>query len=134
MLGYVRYCFNNNVHEDLFFCRALKGYTTGEAIFLKVSEVLEEVGLNWEDRVGVCSDGAAAVLGKNVGFHAKVKSLNTGSITFTHCIIHQEALASKKISAELLIILKAVLSIAVFFPIFVKKWIHSLALFCSIQK
>ena len=105
LLGYVRYCFNNNVHED-FFCRALEGYTTGEAIFLKVSKVLEEVGLKWEDCVGVCTDGAAAMLGKNVGFHAKVKSLNTGPITFTHCIIHREALASKKISAELCVVLQ----------------------------
>ena len=105
MLGYVRYCFNNNAHEDFFFCRALEGYTTGEAIFLKVSQVLEEVGLKWEDCVGVCTDGAAAMLGKNVGFHAKVKSLNSGLDTFTHCIIHREALAAKKISAELCVVL-----------------------------
>ena len=56
--------------------------------------------------MGVCTDGAAAMLGKNVGFHAKVKSLNTGPITFTHCIIHREALASKKISAELCVVLQ----------------------------
>ena len=88
LLGYVRYCFNNNVHEDFLFCRALEEYTTGEAIFLKVGEVLKEVGLKWEDCVGVSTDGAAAMLGKNLGFHAKVKLQNSGYITFTHCIIH----------------------------------------------
>ena len=31
--------------------------------------------------VEVCTDKAEAMLGKNVGFHAKVKSLNTGPIT-----------------------------------------------------
>ena len=46
------------------------------------------------------------MLGKNVGFHAKVKSLNTGPITFTYSIIHREALASKKISAELCVVLQ----------------------------
>ena len=46
------------------------------------------------------------MLGKNVGFHAKVKSLNSGPITFTHCIIHREALAAKKISAELCLVLR----------------------------
>ena len=86
LLGYVRYCFNNNVYEDFFFCRALEGYTTGEAIFLKVSEVLEEVRLKWEDCVGVCTDGAAAILGKNVGFHAKVKSLNTYWTYYFHSL------------------------------------------------
>ena len=98
---------NNNVHEDFLFCRALEGYTTGEAIFLKVSEGFEEVELKWEDSVKVCTDGAATMLGKNVGFHAKLKSLNSvGPITFTHSIIHREALAAKKISAELSVVLQ----------------------------
>ena len=70
LLGYVRYCFNNNVHEDVLFCWELERYTAGEAIFLKVCEVLEEVGLKWEGCVGVCTDGAAAMSRKNVGFHA----------------------------------------------------------------
>ena len=46
------------------------------------------------------------MLGKNVGFHAKVKSLNSGPITCTHCIIHREALAAKIISAELCVVLQ----------------------------
>ena len=56
LLGYVRYCFNNYVHEDFLLCRALEGHAKGEAIFLKISEVLEGVGLKWEDCVGVCTD------------------------------------------------------------------------------
>ena len=82
--------------------------------------------------------------GKNVGFHAKVKSLNSGPITYTHCIIHREALAAKKISAELCVVLQDAVKIINYFksrafnshlfPIHVKKWIQSLALFCSIQK
>ena len=112
--------------------------------FLKVSEVLKEVRLKWEDCVGVCSDRAATMLGKNVGFHAKVKSLNSGPITYTQCIIHQKALTTKKISAELCVVLLDAVKIinyiksctlnSRFFPIYVKKWIQSLDLFCSIQK
>ena len=45
------------------------------------------------------------MLGKNVGFHAKEKSLNSGPITCTHSIIHREALVAKKISAELCVVL-----------------------------
>ena len=84
------------------------------------------------------------MLGKNVGFYAKMKLLNSELITFTHCSIHRKALAAKKISAELCVVLqdaikiinyiKTVLSITVFFPIYIKKWIQSLALFCCIQK
>ena len=144
MLGYVRYCFNNNVHEDFLFCRAFEGHTTGEAIFIKVSEVIEEVGLKWEDCVEVCTDGVAAMSGKNVGFDAKMKSLNNGPIIYTHCIIHRQALAAKKISAELCVVLQDAVKIISYiksralssrlFPIYVKKWIHSFALFCSVQK
>ena len=43
--------------------------------------------------------------GKNVGFHAKVKSLNSGLISYTPCIIHREARAAKKISAKLCVVL-----------------------------
>ena len=84
------------------------------------------------------------MLGKNVGFHATVKSPNSGPITYTHCIIHQEALAAKKISAELCIVLQDAVKIINYikscalnsslFPIYVKKWIQSLALFCFMQK
>jgi hypothetical protein len=98
---YVRYCYNNKVHEDLLFCRPLDGHTTGEAIFQNIDEFFKEMGLKWEDCVGVCTDGAAAMTGINVGFYAKVKSVSKGPITFTHCMIHREVLAAKKISAEL---------------------------------
>ncbi len=101
LLVYVRYCHNDNVHEDLLCCRPLEGHTTGEAIFQKVDDCFKEVGLNWTDCVGVCTDGAAAMTGKNVGFHTKVKSVSNGGITFTHCMIHREVLATKKLSEEL---------------------------------
>ena len=104
MLGYVRYRLSNNVHEDFLFCRALEGYTTGGAIFFKVSKLLEEVELKSKDCVGVCSDGAAAILGKNVGFHAEMKSINGGPITFSQCIIHREALAAKETFANLSVV------------------------------
>jgi hypothetical protein len=30
---YLRYCFENRVHEDLLFCQTLEGRTAGENIF-----------------------------------------------------------------------------------------------------
>ena len=47
------------------------------------------------------------MLGKNVDFHAKVKSLNSGPITYTHCIIYRKALAAKKISTKLCVVFQA---------------------------
>ena len=82
------------------------------------------------------------MLRKNVSFYAKVKSLNSGPITYTRCIIHREALAAKKIVAELCVVLQNAVKIinhikilalnSRLFPIYVKKSILSYALFCSI--
>ncbi|XP_067137172.1 protein FAM200A-like [Centruroides vittatus] len=55
-----------------------------------------EEGLDWNNCIGVCSDGAAATKKQRVGFLAKVKSITNGHIILTHCIIHREALVAKK--------------------------------------
>ena len=49
----------------------------------------------------MCTDGAAAITGHTAGFHARVRSASDIPITFTHCMIHREALVAKKISPDL---------------------------------
>lgn len=105
LLVYVRYSHAFNIHEDLLFCRPMKSYTTGEDIFLQVNEFFKEEGLDWNNCIGVCSDGAAAMKGHRAGFLAKVKSITNGHIMFTHCIIHREALVAKKLSPDLNVVL-----------------------------
>ena len=39
--------------------------------------------------------------GHTAGFQGRVKSASDVSITFTHCMIHREALVAKKLSPEL---------------------------------
>ena len=63
LLSYVRYIYNNDIHEDLLFCKPLHGRTTGMDIFQKVDEFFTEVGLSRTDIVGVCTDGAASMTG-----------------------------------------------------------------------
>ena len=48
----------------------------------------------------MCTDGAAATTGQDLGFTAFVKAGND-HITFTHCMFHREALVVKKIAPEL---------------------------------
>ena len=50
----------------------------------------------------VCTDGAAAMTGQDLGFTAFAKAGND-HITFRHCIIHQEELVVKKIALELML-------------------------------
>ena len=49
---------------------------------------------------GVCTDGAAAMTGKRTGLWKRVRD-NVPTATFTHCMIHRESLASKKMSADM---------------------------------
>ena len=48
----------------------------------------------------MCTDGAAAMLGKKKGLKARVLQV-APHIKFMHCIIHREALASKTLDPEL---------------------------------
>ena len=100
-LAYVRYVYNNDVHEDLLFCQPLHGRTTWMDIFQTVDDFFQEVGLLWTDCVGVCTYGAAAMTEHTAGFHARVRSASDTPITFTLCMIHREALVAKKISPDL---------------------------------
>ncbi|XP_045121815.1 zinc finger BED domain-containing protein 5-like [Portunus trituberculatus] len=70
--------------------------TTAKAIdvFSKVDEFFQEHGLSWEQVVGVCTDGAPAMIGSRSGFVKLVKEKNP-AVTGTHCVIHRQALASK---------------------------------------
>ncbi|RVD91737.1 Zinc finger MYM-type protein [Tubulinosema ratisbonensis] len=50
---------------------------------------------------GICTDGTKSMTGKNVGFKSFFQTANYKHITFTHCLIHREALAAKKLTPEL---------------------------------
>ena len=96
--------------------------------FSEIDDFFTEVGLFWTDCVDVCTDGAVAMTGHTAGFHARVRSASDTPITFTHCMIHREALVAKKISPDLnavvqdavkVIHFKVALSIPAFLQIYV---------------
>ena len=51
--------------------------------------------LKWSFCVGMCTDGAAAMAGRLSGLVARMKEAAPESQS-THCIIHREMLASRK--------------------------------------
>ena len=93
---YVRYIHINDINEDLLFCKALDKHMTGMDIFQKVHDFFTEMGLQWKDCVGICTDGGAAMIGHTFSFHNRVRSASDLSITFIHCMTQQEALVAKK--------------------------------------
>ena len=101
LLPYVRYFYNNDIQEDLLFCQPLHGRTTGMDIFWTVDDFFKEVDLLWTNCVGVCTDGAAAMAGHTAEFHERVRSASDTPVTFTHNMIHREALVAKKIPPDL---------------------------------
>jgi hypothetical protein len=78
----------------------------------------------------VCTDGAAAMTGKKKGLLAQIKILNNAiGIIYTHCIIHREALAAKKIAPEL----NKVLQEAVTVVNFISSWALNSWLFSKLS-
>ncbi|XP_037115405.1 zinc finger BED domain-containing protein 5-like [Syngnathus acus] len=100
LLANVRFVDGDTIRENFLFCKELPGRTTGEEIFRVVSEYIEQGGLKWQDCVSVCTDGAAAMLGRTKGFVNRVKEQNPKVIA-THCFLHREALVAKTLPADL---------------------------------
>jgi len=95
-LVYVRYIYKEDILEDFLFCQTLNGRTTGNDIFTLINAFFENNEISWSMCKAICTDGTAALTGSKKGFRAKVNEISP-SILFTHCMIHREALASKKL-------------------------------------
>ena len=111
LMVFARYVHRDSVEEEFLFCRALEATTKADDVMAYVSSFFEEAKFPWNKLVGVCTDGAPAMLGSRSGFIAQVKQRNP-DVVGTHCMIHREALASKtlpaKLRATLTIVIKVV--------------------------
>ncbi|XP_068247664.1 SCAN domain-containing protein 3-like [Palaemon carinicauda] len=87
LLVYSRSVDEGTVKEEILYSAALE--TTA-----KVHEFFHEYGPLWEKLVGVCTDGAPAMIGSRSGFVKLVKEKKS-AVTGTHCVIHRQSLASK---------------------------------------
>ena len=73
---------------------------------IQVSEIFKTLNdyfaekLNWFSCVDVCTDGAAAMIGRLSGLTVRIKEV-APECEVTHCVIHREMLASRKILPEL---------------------------------
>lgn len=103
-------------HYDFKLMTSMEKTCTGRDIFEKLNDKLNELGLCWDNCVGVCTDGAASMLGKNKGLAALVREVAL-HVRFTHCMIHREALAAKTLPAELNAVLQTATQIVNFIKI-----------------
>ncbi|MBN3314495.1 SCND3 protein, partial [Atractosteus spatula] len=99
-LVYVGYEFEGTSHEDFLFCKPLPTGPTGEHIFQLLNEFIKENGIDWIKCVGVCTDGARAMTSRHSGVNARIREV-APDMKWTHCNIHHEALAVKKMPDDL---------------------------------
>jgi hypothetical protein len=97
LLVFVRYINEDTgiAEEELLFCRPLKERTPGEDIFSLTNAYFAEKERDWCRCIGICTDGATSMTGKHAGFVARTKKVATNDY-WTHCCIHRQALASKR--------------------------------------
>jgi hypothetical protein len=111
LLVYVTFQKDNDLKEEFLFSASLRTKTTSSEIFKTVRDyVVDKCGLDFKFCVGICSDGAAAMTGRFFGVITQIKKL-APECKSTHCFIHRENLATKKMSPELNNVLSEVVKI-----------------------
>ena len=97
----------------MMLCCPLETTTKADDVLAVVSTFFEENNLSWDRLVGVCTDGAPAMLGSRSGFITKIKQKSPSAVG-THCVIHCEALTARTLPVELMNSLNSVIKIVNF--------------------
>lgn len=129
LLIYIRYVDwdEKEIKEEFLNCLELKKHTTGAENFSALSDCFLSTDLKMSDCISICTDGAANMTGRHAGLVAKMKQV-APNIQSTHCMIHREMLASKRMSAEF----NQVLTTAVKTVNFIKSSFLNLRLFAML--
>uniref|UniRef100_A0A8C4RMF6 Zinc finger BED domain-containing protein 5 n=1 Tax=Erpetoichthys calabaricus TaxID=27687 RepID=A0A8C4RMF6_ERPCA len=90
LIAYVRYIWMDEVEEDFLFCKVCPGHTTSAELFAILDNFMAANSIEWSWCIRVCTDGLWECVRSNVP-----------TATFTHCMIHRESLASKRMNANL---------------------------------
>uniref|UniRef100_A0A6P7F1W9 General transcription factor II-I repeat domain-containing protein 2A-like n=1 Tax=Diabrotica virgifera virgifera TaxID=50390 RepID=A0A6P7F1W9_DIAVI len=86
--------------EELLALGTLSGGTRGKDFLENFKIKICEAGLNINNLVSVCTDGAPAIVGKREGFISLLKKeyANLEKLISFHCILHQQNLCAKSAS------------------------------------
>ena len=111
LLANVRFVDEDIIRENFLFCRTL--VETTEEIFCITTEYLENGNLQWQNFISICTDGAAAMVGRNKSFFIRVKERNQNVIS-KYYFLHCNALVSKTLRADPVSVLNDVVSMVNF--------------------
>ncbi|XP_068235574.1 zinc finger BED domain-containing protein 5-like [Palaemon carinicauda] len=99
LLVFVCYIHNFSIEEDMLLCKPLKTHTKGEDIVQVIEFFLEEHDISWQNCSSICTNGAAAMVGKYSSVVSRMK--NKKGIVHIHCFLHLHALAIKIMPPDL---------------------------------
>ena len=105
--------FQNKPKEEILFCKELPGKTTAAEIFKLLNDFIVSHSLDWQNCIGICTDGATAMTGRRRGVVTRVHKV-APNITGTHCMLHRQALAIEDMNEELHSVLNYVVKIVDF--------------------
>ena len=88
------------MEDEFLFCSPLTTTITAKEIFNFVKKFFDEHNLKWKHVIGVCTDGAPAMLGCPSSFQILVKE-KSPDVAGTHCTIHRQALMAKTLPDQL---------------------------------
>jgi len=86
---------------------------TSEEIFNTLNTYINKKGLDWEKCVGLCTDGARAMCGKNSSVVTRMLEVSPNT-SWTHCNIHREVWMSKNLPDNLKMVLNTSVKIVNF--------------------
>lgn len=87
-----------DILEDFLFCQELPKQTTGQEIFKLLDDLMKAESLKC---VAVFMDSAATITDNRSGGVTRIQAINP-QVIVTHCMLHCQALASKKMETKLL--------------------------------
>ena len=97
------------MHEDMLCALLLPTNTTAAELFKSLNDYISGK-LSWSFCVSKCTDGVAAMTGWLSGLTTGVREV-ASECESSHCVIHREMLASRKMSPELNNVLQDVIKI-----------------------
>nr|XP_042897067.1 protein FAM200A-like [Parasteatoda tepidariorum]XP_042902277.1 protein FAM200A-like [Parasteatoda tepidariorum]XP_042906149.1 protein FAM200A-like [Parasteatoda tepidariorum]XP_042906152.1 protein FAM200A-like [Parasteatoda tepidariorum] len=113
LITYVRYVVETDVREDMLFCKPIEGNTTASEVFNMIDKFFNEYNILWENCVGLCTDGAPSMAGKNAGLQALVRKVAPRA-SWTHCMIHRQSLVSRDMGEDLLTVFQVIIRVVNF--------------------
>lgn len=72
------------IKEEFLCCIELVSYTTSDEIFNALNSYIIKHSLEWKNCVGVCTDGAASMVGRYSGVTKRIQQAANSDLLMTH--------------------------------------------------